>query len=33
MAVDHRLRTEVAEVSLSARASHQRVWIALGPRE
>jgi hypothetical protein len=33
MAVDHRLRTEVAEISLSARAAHQRVWIALGPRE
>ena len=29
MAVDHRLRTEDAEVSLSERAAHQRVWIAL----
>ncbi len=29
MAVDHRLRTEHAEVSLSACAAHQRVWIAL----
>ena len=29
MAVDHRLRTEDAEVSLSARAAHRRVWITL----
>jgi hypothetical protein len=29
MAVDHRLRTEDAEVSLSKRAAHERVWIAL----
>lgn len=33
MAVNHRLRTEDAEVSLSAQAAHERVWIALETRE
>jgi hypothetical protein len=33
MAVDHRLRTGEAEVSLSARAARQRVWIALEQHE
>ena len=33
MAVNHRLRTEDAEVSLSAQAAHERVWLVLEPGE
>jgi hypothetical protein len=32
MAVDHRLRSGDDEISLSARAAHRRVWIALESR-